>query len=86
MSVVAPEHCFLGSDQTSRRPHFTTGNTATAFIDGRDYMADLGVVLNAASGEVLIAGWRVSGEQILVGGVPGRGVGGGAAALRGGRP
>jgi phosphatidylserine/phosphatidylglycerophosphate/cardiolipin synthase-like enzyme len=28
-------------------------------------MADLGVVLNAASGEILIAGWRVSSEQIL---------------------
>ncbi len=65
MATVAPEHWFLGNGQTARSPHFTTGNAATAFIDGKDYMADLRTVISACTGSLLIAGWRVSNEQIL---------------------
>lgn len=65
MSVVSPEHWFLDHEETNARPPFTTGNSATAFIDGKGYMDDLRVALSACSGQLLIAGWRVSGEQIL---------------------
>ena len=65
MATIAPEHWFLASAQTARRPHFTTGNQARAHIDGKDYMADLLGTIRACAGQLLIAGWRVTGEQIL---------------------
>ena len=65
MAVVAPEHWFLGADQTRQRPHFTTGNSGTAFVDGKGYMADLRTVVTTCTGELFIAGWRVTAGQIL---------------------
>ncbi|MEZ5816489.1 MAG: phospholipase D family protein [Hyphomicrobiaceae bacterium] len=65
MSQVDPEYWFLSSEQTSRLPHFTTGNAVTALIDGSHYMADLRETLLACDGTLLIAGWRVTGAQIL---------------------
>lgn len=65
MVNVSPDHWFLGADQTGQTPPFTHGNSGKAYVDGVGYMADLRTVLSTCSGSLLIAGWRVSGEQIL---------------------
>ena len=65
MAVVKPEHWFLGPDFTPRSPHFVRGNAVTPMIDGKGYMADLQRTVSACDQSLFIAGWRVTGEQIL---------------------
>ncbi len=65
MAVVAPEHWFLAPDRTGRSPAFTRGNAVTAFIDGMGYMADVLRSIELCDKDLLIAGWRMSNEQLL---------------------
>lgn len=65
MINVDPNYWFLPADQSPREPHFTTGNSVAAFIDGCGYMADLRETILGCDGSLLISGWRVTGGQIL---------------------
>ncbi len=65
MPVVSPEHWFLDSEHTQRRPAFTRGNAVVPLVDGMSYMADLHAELATCDQSVLIAGWRASNGQLL---------------------
>ena len=65
MTNVDPAHWFLPAETTSRSPHFTRGNAVVARIDGMAYMAALQGALETCDAELLIAGWRVSGQLRL---------------------
>ncbi|MEQ1717577.1 MAG: hypothetical protein ABL907_16635 [Hyphomicrobium sp.] len=65
MPVVDPDHWFLDSKVTQRTPAYTLGNSVQSFIDGMGYMADLNREMGDCDLSMLIAGWRMSNEQLL---------------------
>lgn len=69
MAVTDPDHWFLDSSQTPRRPEYTSRNLVTPLIDGSAYMTHLSNNLSRVKkGDyVNITGWRVSPHLRLLG-------------------
>lgn len=65
MPVTDPKRWFLPAYDTPRQPTYTTGNTVTAYVDGKNYFRDLKSTLDSCDRSLLISGWRVSSGQIL---------------------